>query len=351
MPWKTSVTEQARRRFFEDLQKDAERIFPRYGIGWNYGGKIDPGRGAVVMHRMDGAPTPSNPPEFSAAFQACLVEDAHVRADARQLKLQLEEAQAAAGPARTGSALPGRLLAALGRAPGGSPPAEPNAEALAREKVLRRRHQESELVAQHYTRELDQHLHGYLLAHVPVYAMQSRARLQLTQWAGIITQLQADLRALIRALGQARNNAVTGYERSTHRISATALELFDQAGTLITNVENRMTQANAKAAELGGLPGVTMIPLREVVHGLTKLDMATMQLDADRLARELEQFEQRQLVDLQGAGEQAAAAQVAQARAYLEQYREQLRAHCDAQITLEDTAREMPGILDRFRRG
>ena len=124
-----------------------------------------------------------------------------------------------------------------------------------------------------------------------------------------------------------------------------------RAGALITNVENRVRLANNQAAELGGLPGVTMIPLREIVQNLTKLDMATMQLDADRLARELEQFERKQLVDLQVPAEQAAEAHVAQARAYLEQYREQLRAHCDGQVKPEDTAREMPGILDRFRRG
>ena len=153
------------------------------------------------------------------------------------------------------------------------------------------------------------------------------------------------------ALGQARNNAVTGYDRSTHKISFTALELFDRAGALITNVENRVRLANDEAARFGGLPGVTMIPLRETVHGLTKLDMATMQLEADRLARELEQLEQKRLLDLQVPARQAAEAQVAQARAYLEQYREQLRAHYDGQIRPEDTAREMPGILDRFRRG
>ncbi|MDI1336944.1 MAG: hypothetical protein PSU94_12245 [Lacunisphaera sp.] len=293
----------------------------------------------------------SNLPGFSEALQACLVEDAHVRTDARQLKIQLEEAQAAATQTRAGTALPGRLLAALGRGQGGPTSPEAAAEILAREKVLRRRYQESELVAQHYTRELDQHLHGYLFAHVPVYTMQSRARLQLAQWAGVITDLQADLRALIVALGQARNNAAAGYDRSTHKISFTALELFDQAGALITNVENRMKRANEEAAKLGGLPGVTMIPLRETVHGLTKLDMATMQLDADRLARELEDFERKQLFDLQGPAEQAAEAHVAQARAYLGQYREQLRAHCDGQTRPEDTAREMPGILDRFRRG
>lgn len=300
---------------------------------------------------MADAQSQSQPPGFPAALQTCLIEDAHVRADGRQLKIQLEEAQAAAEQARAGTALPGRLLAALSRRKGGPTSPEEAAEILARENVLRRRNQESELIAQHYTRELDKHLHDYLFANVPVYAKQSRARLQLAQWADIIQNLQTDLRKLIKALGQARNNAVTGYDRSTHKISATARELFDQAGALITNVENRVKLANDQAAELGGLPGVTMIPLRETVHNLTKLDMATMQLDADRLARELEQFEQKQLVDLQVPAEQAAEAQVAQARAYLEQYREQLRAYCDAQVKPEDTAREMPLILDRFRRG
>ncbi len=300
---------------------------------------------------MDDAAAQSDLPGFSDKFQACLIADAHVRAEARQLKIRLEEAQAAAVQAREGSALPGRLLAALGRSNSRPPTPEQAAEIFACESGFRRRYQECELVGQHFTRELDAQLHDYLLAQMPAYAMLSRARLQLAQWSDTILDLQADLRELIKALGQARNNAVTGYDRSTHQMSATAQDLFARAGTLITRVEQRVQRANDQATELGGLPGVTMIPLRETVQNLTKLDMATLQLDADRLARELEQFEQKQLADLQVPAGQAAEAQVAQARAYLEQYREQLRAYYDGQVSPEATAAEMPGILDRFRRG
>ena len=71
----------------------------------------------------------------------------------------------------------------------------------------------------------------------------------------------------------------------------------------------------------------------------------------DRVVRELEMFEQKQLVDLQVPAVAAADALVAQSQAYLAQYREQLRAHYDQQIKPEDTAQAIPLILERFRRG
>ena len=299
---------------------------------------------------MADAPAQSTPPGFSESLQACLREDAIVRADAAQLRAKLEEARAAAGRAREGTALPGRLLAALGRRKDGPSTPEEAAEIFARENVLRRQGEESGRVLQHYTRELDTHLADWLRAAVPVYQAQTTARVRLAAWEGIIRDLQADLRELSKALGQARNNAVAGYDKSTHKISFTALEQFEQANGLIDRVETRVRLANDKAAELGGLPGVTMIPLREIFHSLTQLEIAQMQLESDRLARELENFEQRQLVDLQVPAVQAAEAQVAQAQAYLEQYREQLRAHYDQQVTPADLAAAIPDILDRFRR-
>jgi small-conductance mechanosensitive channel len=299
---------------------------------------------------MADTPSQSNQPGFSEALLTCLREDALVRADAAQLKAKLEEARAAATQTREGTALPGRLLAALGRRKGSPSTPEEAAEVFARETVLRRQYEESERVMQSYTLELDTQLAVWLRAAVPVYAAQATARVRLTAWAGLISDLQVDLRELSKALGQARNNAVAGYDRSTHKISATALELFDRANGLIGKVESRVRLANDKAAELGGLPGVAMIPLRETFQSLIKLEIAMMQLESDRLARELENFAQKQLVDLQVPAVQAADAQVAQARAYLEQYREQLRAHYDQQVQPADLAEAIPVILDRFRR-
>lgn len=293
----------------------------------------------------------SNLPGFSEAFEACLREDACVRADAAQLKVQLEEARALANQAREGSALPGRLLAALGRRKGGPPTPEELAASIARENVLRRQGEESERLQQHYGRELDAHLTAYLLAAVPVFAVQRQARVRLVEWERIIADLQGDLRELIRALGQARNNAVAGYDHATRTMTKTASELFGQANDLIANVEASVKRANDKAAELGGLPGVAIIPLRETVNGLTQMEIATMLREFDRLVRELEQFEQKQLVDLQVPAVQAADAQVAAAEAYLAQYREQLRAYYDQQVTPAVVAESIPLILDRFRRG
>jgi hypothetical protein len=293
----------------------------------------------------------SNPPGFSEAFETCLREDACVRADAAQLKARLDEARAAAGQAREETALPGRLLAALGRRKGGPTSPEAAAEMFARENVLRRQHEESERLVRHYAQEVDAHLTAYLLAAVPVFAAQRQARVRLAEWERIIADLQGDLRELIRALGQARNNAVAGYDHATRTMTATASELFGQANGLIANVEARVRLANDKAAELGGLPGVAIIPLQETVNGLTQLEIATMLREFDRLVRELELFEQRQLADLQVPAVQSAEAQVAQAEAYLREYREQLRAYYDQQVTPEMVAESIPLILDRFRRG
>ena len=278
---------------------------------------------------MADATSPSNLPGFPEALATCLREDACVRADAGQLKLKLEETRAAAEQAREGSALPGRLLAALGRRKGGPTTPAAAAEIFARENVLQRQCRESERLQPHYTALLDAHLAAYLQAAVPVFAQQSGARARLVEWERIISDLHTDLRELIRALGQARNNAVAGYDRSTNRMCFTARELFAQAGDLIRRVDEGVRRANEKAAELGGLPGVAIVPLQETVNNLTKLEIVTMLADFDRLVRELELFEERQLVDLQVSAVAAADALVAQSRAYLANYREQLRAYYD----------------------
>ncbi len=291
------------------------------------------------------------PPGFPEALETCLREDACVRADAAQLQVQLEENRAAAGQAREGTALPGRLLAALGRSKGGPSTPEEAAAVFARENVLQRQHRESERLRQHYSEKLDSHLTTYLQTAVPVFLQQSQARIRLTEWERIIEDLRADLRELIKMLGQARNNAVAGYDRNTQLMSATAREMFAQSNGLIHSVDTRVRQANAKAAELGNLPGVTIIPLEETINNLTKLEIATMLREFDRVVRELELFEQKQLVDLQVPAVAAADALVAQSQAYFVHYREQLRAHYDQQVTPEETAQAIPLILERFRTG
>lgn len=293
----------------------------------------------------------TNPPGFPEALAVCLREDACVRADANQLKSKLEEALGAAGQARSSTALPGRLLAALGRRSGGPSTPEEEAAIYAREKVLQRQYLESDRLAQHYTGMLDAQLAAYLQAAVPVFVQQSQARVRLVEWERIIEDLRADLRELLKMLGQARNNAVAGYDRNTQLMSATAREMFGQSSGLIRSVDARVRQANAKATELGGLPGVAIIPLQETINNLMKLEITTMLREFDRVVRELETFEQKQLVDLQVPAVAAADALVAQSRAYLASYREQLRAHYDRQITPAEIAEAIPLILERFRRG
>jgi len=300
---------------------------------------------------MATATTPSAAPQFPEALATCLREDAIVRADARQLQRRLEEARSAAGQAREGSALPGRLLAALGRRQGNPSTPEELAEIIGREKGVQRQCQESERLQQHHAAMLDAELTAYLKSAVPVYLQQSRARLRLGEWERIIADLRADLRELIKMLGQARNNAVAGYDKATGKMSATAQEMFAQSSGLIAQVDARVRQANEKAAEIGGLPRVAIIPLQETVNSLMQLEIVTMLREFDRVVHELELFEQKQLADLQVPAVAAADAQVAESQAYLAQYREQLRAYYDQQITPEVGAQEFPLILDRYRRG
>ncbi|MBI2814661.1 MAG: hypothetical protein HYX71_10285 [Opitutae bacterium] len=294
------------------------------------------------------ATAPAAAPGFPEALETCLREDACVRADAAQLALKLEEVRAAAAQAREGTALPGRLLAALGRKKDPST-SEEAAAISARENVLQRQTRESERLLQHYTGMLDAHLTAYLQTAVPVFLQQSRARVRLAEWERIIEDLRADLRELIKMLGQARNNAVAGYDRITQLMSATAREMFAQSNGLIRSVDARVRQANAKAAELGNLPGVTIIPLEVTINNLTKLEIVTMLREFDRVVRELEHFGDRQLVDLQVPAVAAADALVAQSQAYLAHYREQLRAHYGAQVTPAQVAEAIPLILERFR--
>jgi len=274
-----------------------------------------------------------------------------VRADAGQLKLKLESVRAAAEQARGRTALPGRLLAALGRSKGGAATPEETAEIFARENVLLRQCKESERLQQHYTTQVDQQLAAYLQTAAPVYRQQSQARVRLVEWERFILDLRTDLGDLLKALGQARNNAVAGYDRTTNLMCATARELFEQARGLIRRVDEGVRRANAKAAELGGLPGVAIVPLEETIDNLTKLEISTMLRDFDRLAIELELFEQKQLADLLEPAVAEADSLVAKSRAYLAHYREQLRAYYDTQITPEEVVQSIPDILTRYRRG
>ncbi len=295
--------------------------------------------------------TQSHQAGLPAALETCLREDACVRADGLQLQRMLAEVRAPAVQAREATALPGRLLAALGRRKDGPATPAEAAEILAREQTLQRQGQESERLGQHYTGMLNSHLTAYLQAAVPGYREQTRARLRLTEWENLIVDLRADLRQLIKMLGQARNNAVAGYDKATNKMSATAREMFGQSSGLIRQVDTRVRQANDKAAEIGGLPRVAIIPLQETVNSLMQLEIVTMLREFDRVVRELEQFEQRQLQDLLLPAIAAADALVAQSQAYLAQYREQLRAYYDGQITPAEVTAAIPLIRDRFRRG
>ena len=315
------------------------------------GAEIDGAKGPVPCSAMAEETSRSDPPGFPEALAACLREDACVRADAAQLKLKLEEARTAAGQAREGSALPGLLLAALGRRKGGPSTPEEAAEIIGREKGIQRQCQESERLQQHHTEKLDAHLAAYLQAAVPVFLQQSQARVRLAPWERLIADLRADLRELIRMLGQARNNAVAGYDQGSRQVSATALKMFEESNGLIRRIDERVRQANDLAADLGGLPRMTIFPLEETINSLTRLEIVTMLREFDRVVNELDLFEQRQLVDLQVPAVTAADALVAQSQAYLANYREQLRAYYDTQVTPEDVARDFPDILDRFRRG
>ena len=162
---------------------------------------------------MADAPAQSTPPGFSESLQACLREDAIVRADAAQLRAKLEEARAAAGRAREGTALPGRLLAALGRRKDGPSTPEEAAEIFARENVLRRQGEESGRVLQHYTRELDTHLADWLRAAVPVYQAQTTARVRLAGYGDRWELRQGNFagqRFLVQTLGIALDQHVHG---------------------------------------------------------------------------------------------------------------------------------------------
>lgn len=291
------------------------------------------------------------PPGVPEALDTCLREDACVRADARQLKLELEQTQSNAVQAREATALPGRLLAALGRRKGGPSTPEEAAAIFARENVLRRQCAESERLQQHYTTKLDALVTSYLQSAVPVFLEQSRARVRLSEWERLIVELRTDLRELIKMLGQARNNAVAGNEQGTRLRAKLVQELFDQSSGLIRSIDAKVRQANLKAREIGGLPGITIIPLQETITKLATLEVVPMLREFDRVVHELELFEQRQLVDLQVPAVATADAQVAKAQAYLVQYREQLRAHYDKQVTPDEIAQSIPDIIERFRRG
>ena len=296
------------------------------------------------------APKPNAKTSYSHLLRVRLMEDAYLRAHARQLRPGLEAAQAAADQARREAGLWPRLLGAVTRSAASKRTPAETARIFTREKEARRQFQAVEQALHRYTEDLDTFVTLLLQDTMPVFLEYSVARKRLGEWEKAVRALQADIHSLLKALGSARNSATSGYNKSKRTISAMAQEQFNKAAELVRATEARAQLVNEKAAELGGLPAVAGITCQAAIKSLPGLELAVMQKEFDRLIKELEAYDQAQLSGLVEPVVQAAALREEQARLYLEKYREELREFADRQLKPEDMAKALPEILARAGR-
>jgi hypothetical protein len=293
-------------------------------------------------------PNPKN--SYSHLLRVRLMEDAYLRAHARQLRPGLEAAQAAADQARREAGLLPRLLGAVTRSAASKRTPAETARIFTREKEARRQYQAVEQALHRYTEDLNTFITLLLQDTMPAFLEHSVARKRLGEWEKGVLALQADIRGLLKALGSARNSATSGYNKSKRTVSGTAQEQFNKAAELVRAVEARAKLVNEKAAELGGLPEVAGISCQAAIKNLPGLEFGAMQKEFDRLIKELETYEEAQLTGLVEPVVQAAALREEQARLYLEKYREELREFADRQMKPEDMAKALPEILARSGR-
>lgn len=293
---------------------------------------------------------PAAKPVFSQMLRERLIEDACLRAHASQLRGNLEAARAAADQAKRDSRWFRRLLAAVTH-PGktGHPPAE-LARIAAGEKEAQRQLSEIEQILQRHTTDLDTLITLHLRETMPVFHEYSVARTRLAGWEGTVQTLRTEVRGLLKTLGQARGSATSGYNKSKHTITATAQEAFNKAFESARSVEARIKLANGQAQELGGLPGVAVLSCENAIKSLPGLDIGAMQEEFSRLTKELEAFEAEQLANLMEPAVEAAVGREEQARAYVENYRGELRGYSDRLMQPGEMARAVPAILARQAR-
>ena len=292
---------------------------------------------------------PTAKPSFSQMLRERLIEDACIRAHAIQLGTRLEEAQAAAEAARGKLGTVSRLMNAMKPEKKRQFPEEV-VQAAAREKESLKQSRELEQIVHRYTTDLDTLITMHLQESRPDFLEYSIARKRLAEWERGVNALRADVSALLKTLGQARGSATSGYNKSKHTVTATAQEAFNRAFEAVRAVEARLKQVNSKAEELGGLPPVTMAPCGNAIKALPGMDIGAMQKEFERLTHELEAFDTEQLANVAEPVVQAALVREAQAKAYVEQYREELRVFSDRQMKPEEMARSIPAILARHAR-
>ena len=297
---------------------------------------------------MDSA-HPTAKPVFSQMLRERLIEDACLRAHVGQIHSALETAQAAAAGARGQVGIMQRIMNAVQPANKRHLP-EAVIQTTAREKEIQRQTRELEQIIQGYTTDLDTLITMHLQETMPVFYEYSVARKRLGEWEGTVNALRADVRGLLKALGSARGSATSGYNKSKHTVTATAQEAFNRAAEAVRSVEARLKLANDQAQALGGLPVVAMVPSGTAIKNLPGLDIGAMQKEFERLTHELEAFETEQLANLMEPVVQEALGKEAQAKAYVENYREFLREFSDRQMQPEHMAKAIPAILARQAR-
>ena len=210
--------------------------------------------------------------------------------------------------------------------------------------------------------ELARVTEGLLEAHVrnsdPAYAKGIAAMENLEDWTRALSRFELKLRDFLKAVGQARGAATSGYNAATQRMSTTALTMLVEARTAAEELEDEITFINhlselhmemiaATPCAKATIPTVPTAPYRAWVEGLQRLAIGPMQEEFNRILEVVGVLERDGVSQLNASVATSRKEHLELARSYVLAERERLRQFAEEHWY---EAGESPDALRRLER-
>jgi len=132
-----------------------------------------------------------------------------------------------------------------------------------------------DLILTKCAKALETELEGYFHAQSPEFARAVAAQKLVPEWESAIGLYRASLKQFVQALGIARNQMSSGYDRKNNKFAAGANEAFDAAGAAARAVETQLGIPNQLAKRYREGMGLAPAPspgVRETVPTLPLLE-------------------------------------------------------------------------------
>jgi hypothetical protein len=199
---------------------------------------------------------------------------------------------------------------------------------------------------------LGHELESHVRAVAPAYVRGLTALHHLVEWPEVLSRLEVKLAGFIRALGQARNMATTGYDRQQRAFAPAAREAVDLAIAAARTLDEEVARVNGLADQhqvavlntpqaAAVLPRVPVVHFRVRLERVQGLEIAEVQAEFGRILEMCATLEETGLVGLREATTRVATQHGELSRKYLETYLGQLRVYMDTHrlVSAETTGR------------